>query len=89
MPSQHRLPGECLSDAQGMPDKSGKLPKKRGNDYCRICTLITEALGKPRLVEDLDSRVFGLLKAQLVEDIGVQVAANLIRQLRTHCVPIR
>lgn len=65
-----------------MPVKSGKLPKKSGNDYFRICTLITEALGKPRLVEDLDSRVFGLLKAQLVEGIGVQAVANLIRHAR-------
>ena len=62
--------------------KAGELSQRSWNDYFRICTLITEALGKPRLVEDMDPHAFGLLKAQLVEGVGVQTAANRIRLAR-------
>lgn len=63
--------------------KAGELSQRSWNDYFRICTLITGILGKPRLVEDMDPHDFGLLKAQLITDVGVVTAANRIRLART------
>ena len=62
--------------------KAGELSQRSWNDYFRICTMIANALGKPRFVEDMGSHDFGLLKAQLIEGVGVQTAANRIRLAR-------